>query len=133
MNASLLANAAAGAASILAILLTAFAWTAVRRLRVQVSALGASVADLKTELELLASISATTGRQVMRIESSYTDVVERVDVVEARGPATTSGSLDQAIEWARRGAATDKLSEQFGLSAGEADLVARLHGRPQSA
>ena len=41
--------------------------------------------------------------------------------------------LEQAIELARRGADADKLAAQFGLSSGEAELVARMHGRKRSA
>ena len=56
---------------------------------------------------------------MQRVEHDYSDVADRVDVVESRAPVTSnSGALDQAIEWARRGADTDKLAEQFGLSSG---------------
>jgi hypothetical protein len=88
--------------------------------------LEASLPALHREIERFASISERTGRQVKRIESSYADVVERVDLVEARGPAK---SLDQAIDLARRGADSRCLTLEFGLSRGEAELVARMHGR----
>jgi len=55
-------------------------------------------------------------------------VADRVNSVESR-TAPVSGSLDQAIDWARGGADTERLAQQFGLSSGEAELVARLHGR----
>jgi hypothetical protein len=42
-------------------------------------------------------------------------------------------SFDQAIDSARRGADPVKLTQQFGLSRGEADLVMRLHGQKKSA
>jgi hypothetical protein len=86
--------------------------------------LEASVPALRREVELMASISVKTGRQVQRIESGYSDVAERVDLVESRGPAR---SLGEAIDSARRGAEPAKLTRQFGLSRGEAELVARLH------
>jgi hypothetical protein len=93
-------------------------------------ALEASVPALRREVELMASISVRTGRQVKRIENGYSDVAERVDLVELRGPAK---SLGEAIDSARRGAEPAKLTRQFGLSRGEAELVARLHGQPQGA
>jgi hypothetical protein len=111
-----------------------FAVQALRRMQARQDAMQASVDALRREVELVASISARTGRRVQRVEHEFSDVAERVDVVESRGPAAAgAGSFDQAIEWARRGADADKLSEQFGLSAGEAELVARMHGRKRSA
>jgi hypothetical protein len=98
--------------------------------RERCTALEAIVPGLQREIERFASISVRTGRQVKRIESEYSDVAERVDLVEARGPAK---ALDQAIDSARRGADLGRLTQQFGLSRGEAELVARLHGRKMSA
>jgi hypothetical protein len=92
--------------------------------------LEASLPGLQREIERFASISVRTGRQVKRIEHDYSDVAERVDLVEARGPAK---ALDQAIAQARRGADTRRLSAEFGLSRGEAELVARMHGHKKLA
>ena len=89
-----------------------------------------SVAAVRRELELVASISMKTGRRVNRVEQEYSGVADRVDQVELRGAAQ---SFDQAIDSARRGADPVKLTQQFGLSRGEADLVTRLHGRKKSA
>jgi hypothetical protein len=92
--------------------------------------LEASLPGLQREIERFASISVRTGRQVKRIEHDYSDVAERVDLVEARGPAK---ALDQAIDHARRGADTRRLTLEFGLSRGEAELVTRLHGHTKRA
>jgi hypothetical protein len=105
-------------------------YRAVVHWRERCTALEAVVPGLQREIERFASISVRTGRQVKRIESEYSDVAERVDLVEARGPAK---ALDQAIDSARRGADLKRLTQQFGLSRGEAELVARLHGRAKSA
>jgi Protein of unknown function (DUF2802) len=102
---------------------------AMRTSRARCESLESNFAALRRELELVASISARTGRRVQRVEHEYSDVADRVDVVETRGAAAGSASLDQAIDWARRGADSEKLAQQFGLSSGEAELVARLHGR----
>jgi hypothetical protein len=77
---------------------------------------------------LVASISVRTGRRMQRVEDEFTDVAERVDQVELRA-APVNGALDRAIALARSGAQPERLEQQFGLSTGEADLVARLHGQ----
>jgi hypothetical protein len=94
------------------------------------AAVEASLAAVRREMELVASISVRTGRRVKRIENEYSGVADRVDLVELRGPTQ---SFEQAIDSARRGADPLKLSQQFGLSRGEADLVTRLHGRRKTA
>jgi Protein of unknown function (DUF2802) len=90
----------------------------------------ASLAAVQRELELVASISVKAGRRVQRVEQEYSGVADRIDQVEQRG---TVAAFDQAIDFARRGADPGKLTEQFGLSRGEADLVTRLHGRKKIA
>ncbi len=105
-----------------------------RRWQARSESLESTVEALRREVALVASISARTGRRVQRVEHEYSDVAERVDVVESRGPASSvTLSLDQAIECARSGGDADELAAQFGLSSGEAELVARLHGRKKSA
>jgi phage shock protein A len=105
-----------------------------RRWQARSESLESTVEALRREVALVASISARTGRRVQRVEHEFSDVAERVDVVESRGPASSvTLSLDQAIESARSGSNADELAEQFGLSSGEAELVARLHGRKKSA
>jgi hypothetical protein len=103
---------------------------AVRGWRARCVSLESSLAAVRRELELVASISARSGRQVKRIEHEYSTVSDRVDQVELRGAAQ---SFDLAIDSARRGVDPGKLTQQFGLSRGEAELVMRLHGRKMSA
>jgi hypothetical protein len=107
-----------------------FTMRAVRRWRARCVSVEAGLATLHREMELVASISVKTGRRVKRVEQEYSGVSDRVDQVELRGAAP---SFDQAIDYARRGAESGKLTQQFGLSRGEADLVTRLHGRKKSA
>jgi hypothetical protein len=78
----------------------------------------------------VASISAKAGRRAQRVEQECSGVADRIDQVELRGSAH---ALDQAIDFARRGADPVKLTQQFGLSRSEADLVTRLHGRKKIA
>lgn len=98
--------------------------------RARCLSLESGLAAVRRELELVASISAKSGRRVKRIEQEYSTVSDRVDQVELRGSVQ---SFDLAIDSARRGADPGKLTQQFGLSRGEADLVTRLHGRKKSA
>jgi hypothetical protein len=124
----LLSAGAAIAAGITAVM----AQQAVKAGQARIEALEASVAALRRELELVASISARTGRLVQRVEQEFSGVAERIDLVESRG-AAMPGSLDEAITWARRGADADKLEQQFGLTSAEAELVSRLHGVKRTA
>lgn len=101
-----------------------------RRWRRRCAAVESSVAAMRRELEVMASISLRTGRRVNRIEREYSGVAERIESVELRGPAQC---FDQAIDFARRGSDPGKLTQQFGLSRAEADLVTRLHGRKKIA
>jgi hypothetical protein len=98
--------------------------------RARCLAVESSLAAVRRELDLVASISMKTGSRLKRIEQEYSGVADRVDLVELRGAVQ---SFDQAIDSARRGADSGKLTQQFGLSRGEADLVTRLHGRRRSA
>ena len=119
------------AASLLAVSAVAASLAAIhsaRRSRARCDSLESSLASLRRELELSTSISARTVRRVQRVEHEFSGVTERVDLVESRA-TSGSESLDQAIDLARRGVAADRLERQFGLSSGEAALVARLHGR----
>jgi Protein of unknown function (DUF2802) len=98
--------------------------------RERCAAVEASLAAVSRELELVASISAKAGRRAQRVEQECSGVADRIDQVELRGGAR---ALDQAIDFARRGADPVKLTQQFGLSRSEADLVTRLHGRKKIA
>jgi hypothetical protein len=122
-----LAAAALGACALLAVLVLSIA---VRRWRTRCAAVELTVAALRHELEVMASVSLRTGRRVKRMEHEYSGVAERIESVELRGPPQR---FDQAIDSARRGADPGRLTQQFGLSRVEADLVTRLHGRKKTA
>ena len=112
-------------------LLTVFIMSfSVRRWRARCLAVESSLAAMRREIEVLASISLRTGRRVKRIEQEYSGVADRVGLVELRGAAA---SFDEAIDSARRGTDPARLTQQFGLSRVEADLVTRLHGRRKTA
>jgi len=129
INNSLLGMAAASLAMCALVAVVALSFS-VRRLRKRCTTVESSVATMRRELEVMASISLRNGRRVNRIEREYSGVAERIDSVELRGPAQC---FDQAIDFARRGTDPGKLTQQFGLSRAEADLVTRLHGRKKTA
>jgi type II secretory pathway component PulJ len=101
-----------------------------RRLRRRSAAVEASLAAMRRELEVMAAISLRTGSRVSRMERECSGVADRIESIELRGP---SQCFDQAIDFARRGTDSGKLTQQFGLSRAEADLVTRLHGRKKTA
>jgi len=127
-------NAILGAAGLLLALcamLAAFVTSrSNRRLAARCVEVESSLAAMGRELEQLASISLKTGRRVKLLEQEYAGVADRVVLLELRGSAQ---SFDQAIDSARRGTDPGRLTQQFGLSSGEADLVTRLHGRKKTA
>jgi hypothetical protein len=122
-----IAGAALGSLGLIAALRAA---REIRCWRARCVSVESSLAAMRRELELAASISLKAGRRVKRIEQEYSNIADRVDLVELRGAAQ---SFDHAIDSARRGADPDRLAQQFGLSRGEAELVTRLHGRKRSA
>jgi len=122
-----IAGAALGFLGLAAALITA---RSMRRWGARCRSLEMSLAALRRELDLVASVSARTGQRVERVEHDYSGIAERIDLVERKGSAP---SFDRAIDYARRGADSGKLTQQFGLSRGEADLVTLLHGRKKSA
>jgi|SRR5580700_8448465 hypothetical protein len=130
MNINTVLGAAGAALGFFGLATALFMIRAIRGWRARCLIVESSLAAVRRELDMVASLSMKTELQVKRIEREYSGVAERVDVVELRG---ATQSFDQAIDSARRGADSDKLALQFGLSRGEADLVARLHGRKKSA
>jgi hypothetical protein len=119
--------ASLAACALLAITLQAFS---LRRLRAGHAALESCVSAMRRELEVVGSISLRTGRRVKRIEHDCAGVADRIELIELRGSAP---SFDQAIDSAKRGTDSGLLTQHFGLSRVEADLVTRLHGRRRSA
>jgi hypothetical protein len=102
---SLISSIAASVFAAGAMLLSFTALRSSKRWQARCTELEAGLASVRREMELVASISARRPTQ----------------------------SIDQAIDSARRGGDPVKLTQHFGLSRGEADLVMRLHGRRGSA
>jgi hypothetical protein len=130
MNINTFLSIAAAALGLAGFASAMFTAREVRGWRARCLSVESSLAAVRRELELAASISMKTGRRVKRIEHEYSQVADRVDQLELRG---TAQCFDQAIDSARRGADSGKLTQLFGLSRSEADLVTRLHGRKKIA
>jgi hypothetical protein len=129
-NVDTILEMAAASSAICALIVIVALCFSMRRLRKRCALVESNLAAMRRELEATASISLRTARRVDRIEREYSGVAERIESVELRGPAQC---FDQAIDFARRGTDPGKLTQQFGLSRAEADLVTRLHGRKKIA
>jgi hypothetical protein len=120
----------AGVLALAALCVAARAARGLVDLRARNRELESSVLKLRREFAQIARGLARSGAREQRLESHFTHLRERVVGVEARGETP---AFDRAIDSARRGAGADRLADEFGLSRGEADLVARLHGRRKRA
>ena len=74
MTLIVLLSVAAGCVAVGALATALMAMQAVRTLRARYASLETSFAALRRELEMVASISARTGRRVQRVEHEYSDV-----------------------------------------------------------
>jgi predicted nuclease with TOPRIM domain len=101
-----------------------------RRLRTRGETLESKLGALRDDLARADAASAEATECLRRLDQAYTRMTTRLRFVERR---VDGRAFDQAIDSARQGIDPGTLAEQFGLSRGEAELVARMHGRPKSA
>jgi hypothetical protein len=120
--------AAAGAA--FALLWLAIGALTDRHLHRRCETLAAGIESLRAELELAnaraADSEALAAQRIAGLEAAQGRIVERLRFVERRSDGR---SFDLAIDSARHGTEPQRLAADFGLSRGEAELVARMHGR----
>lgn len=117
-------------AAILALAAAGFALHGARQLRARNETLQCSLGAVQREFELATAMALRAGRSVRRLEAENTRLSDRLGLIELR---CETRPYDQAIDSARRGADPMQLTQQFGLSQGEADLLSRLHGRSSAA
>jgi hypothetical protein len=120
-------------AAAVALLVVGIAFTALAiaaRARRQTKLLEAVLDAAQSEAVNTAARSRRVLTQVRRLRRRCAAMRARIAALEARGAGR---SYDQAIEWVRRGANPEALTENFGLSRGEADLVTLMHGRKKTA
>jgi len=121
------AAVAVGVAAIL-IALVASLWKA-RRAQRRLAALEAELATFRVAIsdatETMAACSRVEKR-VRRLDQVTARMDERLGKLEVRGEGRP---YDQAIAAVQDGGDSDRLVRNFGLSRGEADLIALMHGR----
>lgn len=119
-------GAFAGAAvGTLALVLNAVLSRIVRAQTRRLAERDATIEEMRRRLDAMTAVQTRVATRLQRLEGEQSRLAERIVVAESGG----GRHLDEAIESARRGASADVLAETFGLSRGEASLIARLHGR----
>ncbi|MBU6211161.1 MAG: DUF2802 domain-containing protein [Gammaproteobacteria bacterium] len=84
--------------------------------------------DLQQRVQALSEQGAASRLRLDRLEVEMRAVLERTRQV-APPPATAPLGADLAPRLAAAGASTDELMRACGMTADEAELVRRLHGR----
>jgi hypothetical protein len=125
-NAPWLAPALVGAGCGLATLALALLVGRARRLRLRLAALEAELEALRADVAATTGIGVRVGERLRRLDQVAAQLNDRLGQIELRGEGRP---YDHAIALVRHGADADRLVQHFGLSRGEADLVALVHGR----
>jgi Protein of unknown function (DUF2802) len=120
----------ATAVSLLGIGIAIFSLAVAARARRQAKLLEALLDAAQSEAVSTATRRLRVVAQVRRLRRRCSAMRASIATLEAR---SAGRSYDQAIEWVRRGANPEALTQNFGLSRGEADLVTLMHGRKKTA
>jgi hypothetical protein len=112
--------------ALLGVIVLCAEWRAARRLLRTQRDTVRTLALLNKQTESAVAMSVKVGRRLRRAEKQLAWACERLGQLELRSEGR---SYDQAITLARRGANADRLMTNFGLSRGEADLVALMHNQ----
>lgn len=112
--------------ALLGVIVLVAEWRAVRRLRRTQRETERVLSLLNKQTESAVTMSVRAGRRLKRLEKQLAWASERIGQLEVRNEGR---SYDQAITLARRGADPGRLMTNFGLSRGEADLVALMHNQ----
>lgn len=123
---SLLLAAVLATVLLLLVAVGAAGFVSIRRTRRELTAAMVQVAALRREVEAATAVAVRAGERLRKIDQATNQMGERLGQLELRGEGRP---YDQAIALVQRGADADRLVRNFGLSRGEADLVALLHGR----
>ena len=114
-----------GAVLVLATVLLVTALVRNSRLRRRILAIEKQFELLKADVAATTGIGVRAGEKLRRLDQVTAQMAERLGQLELRGEGRP---YDQAIALVRRGADADRLMSNYGLSRGEADLVALVHG-----
>lgn len=103
-----------------------YGFAAIRRTRSALAVAETQIGALRREVEAATAVAVRAGERLRKLEQATGQMGERLGQLELRGEGRP---YDQAIALVQRGADADRLVRNFGLSRGEADLVALVHGR----
>jgi hypothetical protein len=122
---TILTAALAAAGSLIALLTAAASRRRCVRLERRLASTEAALAAVRAEAVAAAGIGGRVGERLRRLDQLTGQLADRLGQIEVRGDGRP---YDHAIALVRHGADADRLVSHFGLSRGEADLVARVHG-----
>jgi hypothetical protein len=115
---------AVAALSLLAFCTSSWAMFSAARARRHNKLLVAQIEAAQEQAKLAATAGNEAAQQLRRLKRRCRLLADRLAAVEL---LTAGRSYDQAIDWVRRGAKPEALTQNFGLSRGEAELVTALH------
>lgn len=99
---------------------------AMRRLRQQLHLRDDRSSRQQDDFAALCKASVGAGDHLVRLEQQVRRLTERQDQIELRGGGDRP--YTQAIQMVQRGADVSELIASCGLTRGEAELIAMLHG-----
>lgn len=103
-----------------------FVWQQVRSQRQRDEDRDQQLQRLTEDFAALCRASAGAGDHVVKLEQQLRSIVDRQDQWELR--ASGDRSYQQAIQLVQKGAGAEELMKNCGLTRGEAELIAMLHG-----
>lgn len=116
---------ALGAVLALATVLLAVSIVRNGRLNRRLATMERQFETLRADVAATTGIGVRAGERLRRLDQISGQMSERLGQLELRGEGRP---YDQAIALVRRGADADRLMTNYGLSRGEADLLALVHG-----
>jgi hypothetical protein len=126
---TLIAIAAVAVVTLATAAVTAYLQSVATQLRRRLAESEERLAGLRREVEAATGIAVRAGERLRKAEATTLQLADRLGQLELRGEGRP---YDQAIALVQHGADADRLVRNFGLTRGEADLVALVHGRRQA-
>jgi hypothetical protein len=126
---TLIAIAALAVVTLATAAVTAYLQSVATQLRRRLAESEERLAGLRREVEAATGIAVRAGERLRKAEATTLQLADRLGQLELRGEGRP---YDQAIALVQHGADADRLVRNFGLTRGEADLVALVHGRRQA-
>lgn len=101
-----------------------------RRARRERAEMQAGIEELRREQHATAELAVRIGQRLRHAEEQLGQMHTRIEGMKVQEQAPDPGhAYAQAIRLVRKGADASRLVADFGLSRGEAELVALLHGQ----